>query len=68
MIFSSSNRRHIVHVCCFIIFIFLFEIVTGALTIFPSNKLTSNVIVFISNPIEYYGLILTLIIYFIRLL
>jgi beta-1,4-mannosyltransferase len=68
MIFSSSNRRHIVHVCCFIIFIFLFEILAGGIHIFPVDKLSSNLVVFISNPIAYYGLSLTIIIYFIRLL
>ncbi|CAF3908082.1 unnamed protein product, partial [Rotaria sp. Silwood1] len=68
MIFSSSNRRHIIHVCCFIIFIFVFEIIAGGINIFPLNKISSNLIVLISNPIEYYGLLLTIIIYFIRLL
>jgi egghead protein (zeste-white 4 protein) len=68
MLFSSSNRRHIVHVCCFIIFIFLFEIIAGGINIFRLNKISSNLIVLISDPIEYYGLTLTIIIYFIRLL
>jgi egghead protein (zeste-white 4 protein) len=68
MIISSSNRRHIIHVCCFIIFIFLFECIAGGIDIYPLNKLSSNLIVLISNPIEHYGLILTIIIYSIRLL
>ena len=68
MIFSSSTRRHLVHVCCFILFVFIFELVAGGIHLFPLDKLTSNFIVTISNPIEYYGLILTIVIYLIRLL
>ena len=68
MILSSSNRRHLVHVCCFIIFIFVSEIMTGGINIFPTNKSPSNLVLLIENPVEYYGLILTIIIYFIRLL
>ncbi|CAF4145559.1 unnamed protein product [Rotaria magnacalcarata] len=68
MIFSSSNRRHLIHVCCFTIFIFLFEALAGGINVFPINKVSSNLIVLISNPVEYYGLLLTIIIYFIRLL
>jgi beta-1,4-mannosyltransferase len=68
MMFTSSNRRHGIHVCCFIIFIFLFELVAGGIQLYPIDKLSSNLAVLISNPIEYYGLFLTIIIYFIRLL
>ena len=68
MIISSSNRRHIIHVCCFIIFIFIFEILGGGIDIYPFNKFSSAVIVFIANPIEHYGLIITIIIYLVRLL
>jgi egghead protein (zeste-white 4 protein) len=62
----SSHRRHIVHVCCFLIFTFIFEIIAGGIIISPSVNLSSNLL--IKNPIEYYGLFLTIIIYFIRLL
>ncbi|CAF1212997.1 unnamed protein product [Adineta steineri] len=68
MICSSSNRRHIIHVCCFIIFISIFEILSGAVDIYPFNKLSSSIIVFIKDPIEYYGLTLAIIIYFVRIL
>jgi egghead protein (zeste-white 4 protein) len=68
MIISSSNRRHIIHVFCFIIFIFVFESIAGVINIYPLNKFSSNFIVIIKNPIEYYGLVSTIIIYFIRLL
>jgi len=50
------------------IFIFAFELIAGGIHIFPLDKLSSNFILTISNPIEYYGLILTIVIYFIRLL
>jgi len=61
-----SHRRHIIHVICFLIFIFIFEIIAGGIVLTPSLKLSSNLI--IDNPTEYYGLFLTIIIYFIRLL
>jgi egghead protein (zeste-white 4 protein) len=62
----SSHRRHIVHVCCFLIFTFIFEILAGGIIISPSLNLSSSVL--IKNPIEYYGLFIAIIIYFIRLL
>ncbi|CAF2754098.1 unnamed protein product [Rotaria sp. Silwood2] len=62
----SSQRRHILHVCCFLIFIFIFEILAGGIIIFPSYQISSTYIT--DNPIEYYGLFSTIIIYFIRLL
>jgi egghead protein (zeste-white 4 protein) len=68
MLFSLSNRRHIIHVCCFVIFILIFESIAGGINIYPLNTLSSSLIVLISNPVEHYGLILTIIIYFIRLL
>jgi egghead protein (zeste-white 4 protein) len=61
----SSHRRHVIHVCCFLIFTFLFEILAGGIIISSTPVLSGNVI---ENPIEYYGLFLTIIIYFIRLL
>ena len=68
MFIAPSNRRHAIHVICFIIFILGFEAIAGGINIYPINKLSSNIIVLISNPIEYYGLLLTIVIYFIRLL
>ena len=68
MLISSSQRRHIVHVCCFFIFIFLFESIAGGIDVYPINILSSNIIVVMSDPIEYYGVFLTIVIYFIRLL
>ena len=68
MIISSSNRRHIIHVCCFLIFIFLLEGIAGGIDIYPINKLSSQLIIVIENPIEHYGLFLTIVIYFVRLL
>jgi egghead protein (zeste-white 4 protein) len=61
----SSHRRHVIHVCCFLIFTFVFEILAGGIIISSTPVLSGNVI---ENPIEYYGLFLTIIIYFIRLL
>jgi len=68
MICSSSIRRHLVHVCCFILFICIFEGISGGLDIYPLNKLSSSIIIVIADPIEHYGLLLTIVIYFIRLL
>lgn len=68
MLISSSERRHIVHVCCFFIFIFLFESIAGGIDVYPINILSSNIIVVMSDPIEHYGVFLTIVIYFIRLL
>ena len=66
---SSTNRRHLIHVFCFVTFIFSFELLAGAVTEssedgFPS----SNTETFSINPIESYGLLMTVIVYFIRLL
>ena len=61
-----SHRRHIIHVCCFLIFILLFEILAGGIVILPSQTKSSTSIV--KNPIKYYGLSLAIIIYFLRLL
>ena len=62
----SSYRRHILHVCCFLIFIFIFEIIAGGIVLpsVPFLSFTSS----IDNPVEHYGLITAIIIYFIRLL
>ena len=68
MIISASERRHIVHVCCFVIFIFLFETIAGGIDVYPFNILSSNIIIVIADPIEHYGLFLTFVIYFVRLL
>jgi egghead protein (zeste-white 4 protein) len=68
MLFSSSQRRHLLHVCSFIIFTFLFEIIAGGIVVFPSPIISSKLQMFSDNPIESYGLFLTIIIYFIRLL
>ena len=65
---SPPNRRHSIHVCCFILFVFLFELVAGGIRVFPVIDLSSNLIVIIDDPIEHYGLALTIVIYFIRLL
>jgi egghead protein (zeste-white 4 protein) len=62
----TSQRRHIIHVCCFIIFIFISEIIAGGIVLNTSETISSNLL--IDNPTEYYGLFLTIIIYFIRLL
>ncbi|CAF3659912.1 unnamed protein product [Rotaria socialis] len=62
----SSQLRHILHVCCFLTFIFIFEILAGGIVIFPPNQITSNIL--LDNPIDHYGFFLTIIIYFIRLL
>ena len=63
----SSQRRHIIHICCFLIFIFIFEILAGGIVLTPLKNLSSSNNI-IDNPTEYYGLFLTIIIYFIRLL
>ncbi len=60
----SSQFAHILHVCFFILFIFLFEIISGAIVI-SSISISANSIV---DPIELYGLPLTIFIYIIRLL
>mgnify|MGYP001038006296 FL=1 len=60
----SSYRRHITHLICFFLFIFVFEILAGGITI--ESQYTSKYT--ITNPTETYGLTLSIIIYFIRLL
>ncbi|CAF1647423.1 unnamed protein product [Adineta ricciae] len=62
----SSYRRHIIHICCFSIFIFIFEIVAGGIVLPSIQSISSNNAV--ENPIEYYGLFAAILIYFIRLL
>lgn len=62
----SSYRRHIIHLCCFAIFLLIFEIIAGGIVLTPLQSQSSKAI--INNPIEYYGLFLTILIYFIRLL
>ena len=60
----SSRLAHILHVCYFIIFLFIFQIVTGNITISSKSILTIVPV----DPIELYGLPLTILIYFIRFL
>jgi egghead protein (zeste-white 4 protein) len=60
----SSRFAHILHVCLFILWVFIFEIVSGTISISSS----SISFVLLDDPIEFYGLPLTILIYFIRLL
>ena len=60
----SSQFRHSIHVCIFLLFILSFEILAGGFNILPSQ--TNNEL--IKDPRETYGLFLTIILYFIRLL
>jgi egghead protein (zeste-white 4 protein) len=60
----SSRFAHILHVCFFILFIFVFEILTGVIAI----SSTSTSVVLSIEPIEFYGLPLTILVYIIRLL
>jgi beta-1,4-mannosyltransferase len=64
----SSQTRHIIHVCCFLLFILLFESLAGGLTIFPWQDSTSTIDSIIDDPIESYGLLSSILLYFIRLL
>ena len=64
----SSYRRHIIHLCCFAIFLLIFEIVAGGIVLSPWTDFFQPSSSIISNPIEYYGLFSTIVIYFIRLL
>lgn len=68
MIISSSRRRHIIHVFCFLTFIFSFEVIAGALTVFTPTESALDQTLVLTNPIETYGLTVTILVYFIRLL
>lgn len=60
----SSQCRHLIHVFSFILFIFFFEILAGGLNILPSSTNTD----LIKDPLKEYGLLLTIILYLVRLL
>ncbi|CAF0867645.1 unnamed protein product [Didymodactylos carnosus] len=61
---NASNRRHFIHVCCFVVFLFIFEILAGGIVIFSFTDKSSPSI----DPVQLYGLPLTIFIYFVRLL
>ena len=64
----SSQRRHVIHVCSFLLFIFLFEIVAGGITLHPWTTASSSLDLLAGNPVEQYGLLVAITIYVIRLL
>lgn len=66
----SLQRRHVLHVCCFITFIFAFNVTIGGLNLIPwqESSSTDDPASLISDPVETYGLVFTIALYFIRLL
>ena len=57
-----------IHVCSFLLFIFLFEIVAGGISLHPWSSASSSIDPLADNPLEQYGLFLAITIYLIRLL
>ena len=65
-----SQRLHLLHVCCFLSFIVGFGVTIGGVSLIPWEEASSpdNLSPVNNDPIETYGLFLTVVLYIVRLL